>query len=59
MPVYSKKQAQVRALSFDEASTKVLVKYSNSNDVFLVENAAELLEYIGINDHAIKLEKSN
>ena len=33
------------------------MKYSNYSDVFSAENAAELLEYIGINDHAIELEK--
>ena len=58
MPVHSKKQAQVGALIFDKALTKVPAKYSNYNYVFLVENAAKLSENIGINEHIIKLEKN-
>ena len=58
MPVHSKRQAQVGALLFDEASTEILAEYSNYSDVFSVENAAELPENTGINEHAIKLEKS-
>ena len=57
MPLYFKKQAQVRALLFNKAPTKFLVEYSNYSDVFLVENATELSENNGINEHAIKLEE--
>ena len=57
MLVHSKKQAQIRALLFNKVSTKVLTEYSNYNNVFSMENAAELSEYTGINDHAIKLEE--
>ena len=34
------------------------MEYFEYSDVFSVKNAAELLEHIGINDQAIKLEKS-
>ena len=57
MPMYSKKQAQVRVLLFDKASTKVLAEYSNYNNIFLTKNAVKLLENTGINEHAIELEK--
>ena len=58
MPVHSKRQAQVRALLFDKASTKVPAEYSDYSDVFSAENAAELPENTGMNEHAIKLEES-
>ena len=58
MLVHFEKQAQVRALLFDKVLTDVLAEYSNYNNVFSVKNAAELLENIGINKHAIKLEES-
>ena len=57
MPVHSKKQAQVGALLFNKASTKVLVEYSNYSNIFSAENVAELSKYTGINDHVIKLEE--
>ena len=57
MPVHSKRQAQVGALLFDKAPTKVLAEYSDYSDVFSVENAAELPENTGINEHAIELEE--
>ena len=57
MPVHLKTQAQVGALLFDEAYTKVLADYSDYNNVFLAENAAELLENTGINEHAIELKE--
>ena len=57
MPVHSKKQAQVGALLFDEAPTKVPAEYSDYSDVFSAENAAELPENTGINEHAIELEE--
>ena len=58
MPVYSKKQAYVRALIFDKAFTKIPTEYSNYNNIFLAENVAELSENTGTNEYAIKLEKS-
>ena len=36
----------------------VLMKYSNYNNIFSTENRVELLKYIKINDHTIKLEKN-
>ena len=36
-----------------------MTKYSNCSKIFSAENAVELLEYTGINDHAIKLENGN
>ena len=50
-------RAQVGALLFNEAPTEVPVEYSDYNNVFLAENAAELPENIGMNEHAIKLGK--
>ena len=57
MPVHSKKQAQVEALLFDKASTEVPAEYSDYSNVFSAENAAELPENTGINEHAIELEE--
>ena len=57
MPVYSKKQAQIRALLFDKAFTEVPVECSNYNNVFLAENIAKLPENTRLNEHAIKLEE--
>ena len=49
--------AQVGALLFDEAPTKVPVEYSDYSDVFLAENATELPKNIGMNEHVIELEE--
>ena len=57
MLVYSKRQAQVGALLFDKALTKVLAKYSDYSNVFSVENAVEISENMRMNEHAIKLKK--
>ena len=48
---------QVGALLFDEAPTEVPVEYSDYSDVFSTENAAELPENTGMNEHAIELEE--
>ena len=58
MPVHSKKQAQIGTLIFDEAPTVILAEYSDYSNVFSAEYMAELPEYIGINDYAIKLEEA-
>ena len=50
-------KAQVKALLFDKAPIEVLAEYSNYSNVFSAENATELLENTGINQHAIKLEE--
>ena len=47
-------KAQVGALLFDKALTEVLAEYFDYNDVFLAENAAELPENTGMNEHAIE-----
>ena len=65
MLVYFKRQAQIKAqnetqvgaLLFNKAFIKVLAKYFNYNNIFLVENIVELPENTGINEHAIKLKK--
>ena len=57
MPMHSKKQAQVGALLFNKAPTKVPTEYSDYSDVFSAENTVELPENIRINEHAIKLEE--
>ena len=56
MPMHFKKQAQVGALLFDEALTVVPAEYSDYNNIFSIENIAELPKNTMINDHAIKLE---
>ena len=58
MPIYLEKQAQVRVLLFDKAFTEVSAKYSDYSNIFSAENAGELPENTGINEHAIKLEES-
>ena len=55
--IEAQRGAQVGALLFDEAPTEVPAEYSDYSDVFLAENAAELPENTGINEHAIELEK--
>ena len=57
MPMHSKKQAQVGALLFDKAPTKVPAEYSDYSNVFSPNNAAELSENTRMNEYAIKLEK--
>ena len=57
MPVYFERQPQVGALLFDKTSTEVPAEYSNYNNVFSAENAAELLENTSITEYAIKLEE--
>ena len=53
--MHSKKQTQDRALVFDKALTQVLIKYFDYSNVFSAENAIELPENTGINEHIIKL----
>ena len=57
MPVHSERQAQVGALLFDKAPTKILAEYSDYSNVFLAKNAGELPEKTRINEHAIELEE--
>ena len=57
MPVHSKRQALVGVLLFGKASTEVLIEYSDYSNVFSEENAVELLENTGINEHISELEE--
>ena len=42
----------------NEVLTIILAEFFNYSNIFLVEYAAKLLEYIKINNVAIKLEKN-
>ena len=53
--VHPLKKAQMAHLKADEASTKVLNKYTEFVDVFSPKLAAELSKHTRINNHAIKL----
>ena len=53
--VHFSRKAQIAHLKADEAPTKISSKYTDFADVFFPKLAAELLEYTGINDHAIEL----
>ena len=57
MTVDPGRKAQIGALLFDEAPTEVPAEYSDYSDVFSAENAAELPENTGMNEHAIELEE--
>ena len=48
---------QVGALLFDKALTEIPAEYSDYSNVFLAENATELPENTGINEHAIELKE--
>ena len=56
MLVNSKNESQIEGLLFDETSTKILVKYFNYSNNFLVDNIAKLSELAEMNDYTIKLE---
>ena len=53
----AQREAQIEALIFNTAATEIPVKYSDYSNVFSAENATELPENTGINEHAIKLEE--
>ena len=57
MTVYLSQAAQIAALKQDKAPTKVLSKYANYADLFLIDLAIKLSENIGINKYVIKLEE--
>ena len=61
MPIYSKKQAQikaqVKALLFNKAPTKVPTEYSDYSNVFSAEYAMELPKNTRINEYAIELKE--
>ena len=66
MPVHFKKQVQIKAhsrvkvgiLLFDKAFIKVLTKYFDYSDIFLVENTIKLLENTRTNKYTIKLKEN-
>ncbi len=53
--IHPSKKAQIAHLKANGAPTKVSSKYADFVDVFSPKLAVELLEHIGINDHAIEL----
>ena len=57
MLVYSKKQAYVGVLLFDNVFIEVWAEYFNYSNVFLVEHIVKLPENTEMNKHAIILEK--
>ena len=61
MPVYSKRQAQIKAqvgaLLFNQAFIEVPAEYSDYSNVFSAEYVAELPENTEMNKHAIKLKE--
>ena len=50
-------KAQVGALLFDKAPTKVPAEYSDYNNIFLAENTVVPPKNTGMNEHAIELEE--
>ena len=64
MPIHAEMQAQIQdgaqigALLFNESPIEVSVENSDYSNVFSAENATELPENTGINEHAIKLEEN-
>ena len=57
MLVYFEKQSQIKDLLFNKAFIEISVKYSNYNNVFLIENVAKLPKNTKINKHIIKLKE--
>ena len=53
--MHPSKKAQIAHLKANEAPTKVSSKYADFADIFSLKLATELLKYMRINDHAIKL----
>lgn len=58
MLMYSKRQAQVGILIFNEGLIIVPAEYFDYSNVFSAENAAKPPEHIGINNYVIKLEEN-
>ncbi len=57
LSIHLLRAAQIAALQWDKAPTKIPAKYADYADVFSSNLAMELFENIGINEHAIKLIK--
>ena len=56
--IYSFSRPQIACLIAKEAPIKVFDKYVNFADVFFLDLASKLFEYIKINDYAIKMVDS-
>lgn len=56
MTIYPSQTAQIAALQWDKAFTKIPFEYQDYADIFLPELAMELSENTGINKHTIELE---
>ena len=50
-------KAQIGALLFNKAFIVILAEYFNDNNILLAKYIEEFLEYIKMNNHAIKLKK--
>ena len=59
MIIQPARAAQIAVLKQNEVLTKVSLKYAHYANIFSFDLAIELSENIGINKHAIKLEKDN
>lgn len=57
--IHPTKNAQIKALIFNKVFINVLAEYYNYSKDFLVKYITKLLEYISINNHIFKLNKSN
>ena len=53
----AQEKAKIGALLFNKAPIEVPAEYSDYSNVFLAENAVELPENSGMNEHAIELEE--
>ena len=54
MPIYPSRQAQVALLTSEK--TEIPIEYSDFSNNFSSDSAVKLLEYTGINNHAINLQ---
>ncbi len=55
LSIHFSRAAQIAALQWDKASTKIPTEYSDYADVFSLELAMKLLENTGMNKHASEL----
>ena len=55
LDVHPLKRSQIFELIVEEAFTKISTEYLDFGDVFSPDLASKLLEYTGINNHAIEL----
>lgn len=57
-PIYSFFHVQIALFKLDEAFSAILLEYTDFADIFSLDLIMELLEYIQINNYAIKLVDS-